>query len=65
VPASAEFGVPGAGDDAVFADIVRSLGRDRVAVRAALAAVREIAAGLDDTKAEAPQQRRSPGEARW
>ena len=39
VPASAEFGVPGADDDAIFADIVRSLGRDRDAVRDALATV--------------------------
>src|SRR5260221_7666752 len=52
VPASAEFGVPGADDRAIFADIVRSLGRDRDAVRAALASVREIA-GLDDATAEA------------
>jgi hypothetical protein len=37
VPASAEHGVPGADDAAIFADIVRSLGRDRDAVREALA----------------------------
>ena len=36
VPASAEYGVPGADDEAIFADIVRSLGRDRDAVRNAL-----------------------------
>ena len=56
VPASAEYGVPGADDDTIFADIVRSLGRDRDPVRAALAMLREIAdgdfAGLDDAKAE-------------
>jgi hypothetical protein len=40
VPASAEFGVPGADDPAIFADIVRSLGRDRDAVKAALARLR-------------------------
>ena len=34
VPASGEYGVPGADDAAIFADIVRSLGRDRDAVRA-------------------------------
>ena len=36
IPASAAHGVPGADDDAIFADIVRSLGRDTPAVRSAL-----------------------------
>ena len=45
VPASAEYGVPGADDEAIFADVVRSLGRDRDAVRKALAMLREIAGG--------------------
>ena len=57
VPASAEYGVPGADDDAIFADIVRSLGRDRGAVHEALAMLRQIAGGdftaLDERKAEA------------
>jgi hypothetical protein len=57
MPASAEYGVPGADDEAIFADIVRSLGRDRNAVRAALGMLHDIAggnlAGLDQTKAEA------------
>jgi hypothetical protein len=57
VPASAEYGVPGADDEAIFADIVCSLGRDKNAVRKALAMLREIAGGdfikLDETKAEA------------
>jgi hypothetical protein len=56
VPASAEYGVPGADDEAIFADIVRSLGRDRDAVRKALAMLSETAggdfAGLDEAKAE-------------
>jgi hypothetical protein len=56
VPASREYGVPGADDAAIFADIVRSLDRDRDAVRAALVMLREIAgddfAGLDEAKAE-------------
>jgi hypothetical protein len=56
VAASAEYGVTGADDEAIFADIVRSLGRDRDAVRKALAMLREIAggdfAGLDEAKAE-------------
>lgn len=57
VPASAEYGVPGADDAAIFADILRSLGRDRNAVRRALAILREIAggdfAGIDETTAAA------------
>jgi hypothetical protein len=28
IPASAEYGIPSAGDDAIFSDILRSLGRD-------------------------------------
>jgi hypothetical protein len=57
VPANAEYGMPGADDEAIFADVVHSLGRDRDAVRKALNMLREIAggdfAGLDDAKAEA------------
>jgi hypothetical protein len=57
VPASAEYDVPGADDETIFADIVRSLGRDRDHVCGALATLREIAggdfAGLDDAKAGA------------
>jgi hypothetical protein len=57
VPASAEYGVPGADDGAIFADIARSLGRDKNAVRKVLAILREITGGdfteLDETKAEA------------
>jgi hypothetical protein len=57
VPASTGYGVPGADDDAIFADIVRSLGRDRDHVRTALAMLHEIAggdfAGTDDAQAEA------------
>ena len=57
VPADAGYGVPGADDEAIFADIVRSLGRDRDDVRAALALLREIAggefAGLATAAAEA------------
>jgi hypothetical protein len=56
VRASTEYGVPGADDAAIFADIVRSLGRDRNDVRTALAMLREIAgsdfADLDEAKAE-------------
>lgn len=57
VPPSAELGLPGADDEIIFADIARSLGRDRDPVRAALAMLRESAGGgfsaLDETKAEA------------
>ena len=56
VPASAEYGVPGADDEAIFTDIVRCVGRDKNAVRKALAMLREIAGGdfteLDETKAD-------------
>jgi hypothetical protein len=57
VPASAEYGVPGADDETIFADIVCSLGRDKNDVRKALAMLRDITDGdfadLDDAKAEA------------
>jgi hypothetical protein len=36
IPASAEYGIPSAGDDAVFSDILRSLGRDTEHVIAVL-----------------------------
>lgn len=56
VPASAEYGVPGADDERIFADIIRSLGRDRNDVRGALALLRDIAGGdftsLDEATAE-------------
>ena len=57
VPASAEFGVPGADNSSIFADIVKSLGRDLAAVRRALADLSTLAGGvfatLDDNRAEA------------
>jgi hypothetical protein len=57
VPSSAEYDMPGADDEAVFADIVRSLGRDRDNVRTAMAMLREIAGGdfsaLDEAGAQA------------
>jgi hypothetical protein len=57
VPASAEYGVPGADDEVIFTDIVRSLGRDRNAVCRALAMLHDLAggdfAGLDEARAEA------------
>jgi hypothetical protein len=57
VPADAAYGVPGADDETIFADIVSSLGRDAQAVRTALAMLQEIAGedlhGMDAGKAEA------------
>ena len=45
VPASAKYDVPGADDDIIFADIIKSLGRDTADVRAALAHVVQLAGG--------------------
>ncbi len=45
IPASDEYGVPGADDEAIFADIVRSLGRDADAVRRALRRLDELSLG--------------------
>ena len=60
VPASEEFGVPGADDEAIFADIQRSLGRDLPDVRNALARLATLAGGsfvaLDSARREAVAQ---------
>jgi hypothetical protein len=57
VPPSTDYRVPGANDETIFADIVRSLGRDRSAVRKALAMLREMVGGdfaaIDEAEAEA------------
>lgn len=45
IPASAEHGVPGADDPAIFADIVRSVERDLPALRDALVAANAAAGG--------------------
>ena len=52
VPASAEYGAPGAADEAIFADILHSLGRDEPQV---LTVVRELEgfADLDPVHCEA------------
>jgi hypothetical protein len=56
LPSSIDYRVPGADDAAIFADIARSLGRDRNDVRKALAMLREMAGGdfaaIDEAKAE-------------
>ncbi len=55
IPASAKHDLPGADDETIFADIVRSLGRDARAVREALALLDALgAAPLDSLSA--PQQ---------
>jgi hypothetical protein len=57
IPASTEFGVPGADDAIIFADIVKSLGRDLGDVRTALGKLAELAGGrfadLDATRRDA------------
>jgi len=45
IPASTEFGVPGADDPIIFADIMRSLGRDRRDVQAAISSLCALAGG--------------------
>jgi len=45
IPASAEYGVPSAGDGAIFGDILKSLGRDEHHVIAVLQALEEMAGG--------------------
>src|SRR3954465_9594497 len=56
IPASDAFGVPGADDAIIFADIIRSLGRDLGDVRDALAELAALAGGTfvdaDDAHAE-------------
>jgi hypothetical protein len=68
VPPSAKYGVPGADDDTIFADIVSSVGRDAGQVRAALASLRMLAGGpfaaLDATRrAEVAAKLRADGGA--
>jgi hypothetical protein len=57
IPASQEYGVPGADDPDIFADIIRSLGRDAAVVRTALADLAAnggaALADLDPARAEA------------
>ncbi|MFO1158601.1 MAG: hypothetical protein U1E60_07165 [Reyranellaceae bacterium] len=45
IPASAEYGVPGADDGTIFADILASLGRDLADVRAALDRLAALSGG--------------------
>lgn len=61
VPASAEFGVPGADDETIAADIERTLGRDRADVIRALHSLDAAAGG---PLAEQPADRREAA-GRW
>ena len=69
IPASAECGVPSAGDDAIFGDILQSLGRDTEHVMAVLRTLDAMAgapfADLDPRRREtiAAQLRETGGEA--
>lgn len=45
IPASATYGVPGADDELIFADILRSLERDTADARTALALLARLAGG--------------------
>ncbi|MCX7157850.1 MAG: hypothetical protein NT176_01460, partial [Proteobacteria bacterium] len=54
IPASAEYQVPGADDEAIFADIASSLGRDSNAIRQAVQLLDEMSGGvLSETPADA------------
>lgn len=57
IPASAEFGVPGADDPAIFADMLVTLGRDAAPVREALDLLARLAGAplgdLDPARREA------------
>jgi hypothetical protein len=46
IPASTAFGVPGADDDTIFADILASVGRDAALVRQALDRLDALAGGV-------------------
>ena len=56
IPASMTYGVPGADDERIFSDILRSLDRDRDDVRQALAQLVRLAGGAPACKSS--QKRR-------
>jgi len=61
IPASSAYGVPGADDPTIFADILANLGRDRDDVAVALRRLKELAGGM--TFAGLPAERhRAVGE---
>jgi hypothetical protein len=57
IPASPALGVPGADDEAIFADVLRSLGRDADAVRQALRTLDSLSV---DAPANAAQSSAAP-----
>src|SRR5260370_21320960 len=57
IPASAEYGVPSAGDDAIFGDILQSVGRDAGHVIAVLQTLDAMSGG---PFADLDPQRRDP-----
>jgi len=56
IPASREYGVPGADDDAIFADILASLGSDAPLVRTALQRLDALCGGSFAEQDAAAQQ---------
>ena len=56
IPASAEYRVPGAGDDTIFADILCSFGRDAHHMMAVLRMLEQLADGVF---ADLPPERRN------
>jgi hypothetical protein len=62
IPASAAYGVPGADDPAIFADILANLGRDRDDVAHALKQLSVLANGVPFA-ALPPERRRAVAEA--
>jgi hypothetical protein len=62
IPASSAYGVPGADDDLIFAEIVRNLERDTADTRTALKQLAELAGGAF---ADVPPDRRAEIAARF
>src|SRR5581483_2394910 len=62
IPASTAYNVPSAADDAIFADILRSFGRDAEHVQAAIRTLDALAGGAF---AELPPARREAVAAQW
>lgn len=58
IPANAEYSVPGADDSRIFADIVRSIDRDRDDLREALRVIHDLAGGMITALSEAEQEKR-------
>jgi len=61
IPASTRYGVPGADDETIFADVVSNIGRDLDDVRAALKKLAGIAALPSDRRLEKANAFRADG----